>query len=242
MPRRPRIDLAGYPLHLVQRGNNHGACFFSDDDCAGYLHWLRHYSDHLGVAVHAWVLMTNHVHLLVTPRTPEDVSRLMQSLGRRYVRYVNHSYQRSGTLWEGRYRACAVRADEYLFTCMRYIEFNPVRAGMVASPGVYRWSSYRRNALGQSDPLVSDHQLYTALGGSAHERQLAYRELFRADLDEHALVQIRSATHSGHLLAGERFRTEIEAAHGRRFGPAPRGRPRKEATPPIDGDQFELLR
>jgi len=239
MPRRPRIALAGLPLHLVQRGNNRASCFFCDDDHAAYLHWLRHYAARLRVRVHAYALMTNHVHLLLTPPSPADASRLMQSLGRRYVRSVNHLYRRSGTLWEGRFRACAVRAEDYLLACMRYIELNPVRAGMVASPEAYRWSSFRRNALGEANALVEEHALYTALGATREARQAAYRALFRAELDDAVVADIRSATSSGHLLAAERFRKEAEAALGARLGPAPRGRPRKRSGG-IDGEQTDF--
>ena len=239
MPRRPRIALAGLPLHIIQRGNNRSACFFCDDDHAAYLYWLRRYAARFRVRVHAYVLMTNHVHLLVTPPAPADASRLMQALGRQYVRTVNHLYRRSGTLWEGRFRACGVRAEEYLLACMRYIELNPVRAGMVASPEAYRWSSFRRNGLGVDDPLVSEHPLYTALGPDPEARREAYRALFRAQLDEAIVADIRSATASGHLLASERFRKEAEAALGARLGPAPRGRPRKRAGG-LDGEQIEM--
>ena len=171
MPRRPRSDLTGFPLHLIQRGNNRLACFFSANDHVAYLHWLDRYARRLGVALHAWVLMSNHVHLLLTPPSPAQASRLMQALGRRYVRYVNHTYRRSGTLWEGRFRACAVHAEDYLLSCMRYIELNPVRAGMVADPGDYRWSSYRQNGLGLADTMLTEHPLYTDLGETSPSRQ-----------------------------------------------------------------------
>jgi len=239
MPRRPRIGLAGLPLHLIQRGNNRSACFFAEDDYAAYLYWLRRYAEPLGVRLHAYVLMTNHVHLLLSPQRPEDASRLMQALGRRYVRAVNHLYRRSGTLWEGRFRACAVRAEDYLLACMRYIELNPVRAGIVGSPAEYRWSSFRRNGLGEANPIVTEHALYRALGASAKAREAAYRALFRAHLDEDIIADIRAATTAGHLLAAERFRKETETALGRRLGPALRGRPRKR-TGGLDGEQLDF--
>ncbi len=239
MPRRPRSDLTGFPLHLIQRGNNRLACFFSANDHVAYLHWLDRYARRLGVALHAWVLMSNHVHLLLTPPSPAHASRLMQALGRRYVRYVNLTYRRSGTLWEGRFRACAVHAEDYLLSCMRYIELNPVRAGMVADPGDYRWSSYRQNGLGLADPMLTEHPLYTDLGETSPSRQAAYRSLFRAQLEESALAGIRVATASGHLLAGEQFRKEIEAARGVLLGPAPRGRPRKGGGG-LDGEPLDL--
>lgn len=226
MPRRPRTDLAGFPLHLIQRGNNRESCFLTDDDRALYLHWLGHASREFEVELHAWVLMDNHVHLLLTPSAPEWASRLMQALGRRYVRYFNHRHGRSGTLWEGRFRACAVHAEGYLLACMRYIELNPVRAGMTGDPGGHRWSSYRRNALGLADPLLTEHPLYTRLGASPTARQRAYCDLFGERLEDASLANIRTATASGHLLASQEFRKEVEAARGVRLGPAAIGRPR----------------
>jgi len=146
MPRKPRMYLAGVPCHVVQRGNNRDACFFTDDDYQLYRETLRDACRSYRVDVHAYVLMTNHVHLLMTPQTIEGISRVMQSLGRRYVQYVNRSYQRVGTLWESRHKASLVDAKNYLLACYRYIELNPVAAGMVEHPGDYRWSSFTCNA------------------------------------------------------------------------------------------------
>lgn len=227
MARRPRSDLSGFPLHVIQRGNNRSACFFSDRDRTFYLHCLGAYAATLEVQIHAWVLMTNHVHLLITPRLPSDASRLMQALGRRYVRYFNDAHERSGTLWEGRYGACAVQADDYFLACMRYIERNPVRAGLADLPEGYRWSSYRANAMGHEDALLTEHLLYTGLGESVQARRSAYRGLFESELAGSTLAEIRSATASGHLLAGQAFRKEMERARGLTLGPATRGRPRK---------------
>lgn len=227
MPRRPRLNLPGLPVHIVQRGNNKGACFFSNDDCAAYLDWLHRAAEKLDCRIHAYVLMTNHVHLLLTPGQPDAASALMQSLGRRYVQYVNHTYRRTGTLWEGRFLSSAVHAEDYLLQCMRYIELNPVRAGMVEQPGDYRWSSFRRNGLGRPDKLVDEHEIYASLGPTPGERQQAYRELFRSQMDDKVLDAIREASQAGTLLSGERFRKEIEATQQRRLTRAPRGRPRK---------------
>lgn len=227
MPRRPRIHLPGFPLHVVQRGNNRNPCFFSDGDCAAYLDWLQRAAEKLDCAIHAYVLMTNHVHLLLTPGRLGAVSALMQSLGRRYVQYVNHTYRRTGTLWEGRFLASVVHAEDYLLKCMRYIELNPVRAGMVAQPGDYRWSSFRCNGLGKPDGMIREHGIYMALGANPAARREAYRSLFSAHLDDDVLAEIREASQSGTLLSGERFRKEIEIAQARRLTRAPRGRPRK---------------
>lgn len=148
MTRLPRICLPRIPQHVIQRGNNRQACFGSEEDFAAYAHWLDEYARKFRVAIHAWVFMSNHVHLLLTPETENGVSRLMQALGRHYVRYFNYTYRRSGTLWEGRFKSCVVEAESYLLTCQRYVELNPVRAGMVEAPGDYTWSSFRANGLG----------------------------------------------------------------------------------------------
>jgi len=158
MPRRPRIHLAGIPLHIVQRGHNRDACFFTEADYQSYLHWLGEALKATGCQLHAYVLMTNHVHLLLTPPTADAVSGLVISLGRRYVQYINRTYRRTGTLWDSRYKSSLVQADEYLLLCQRYIELNPVRAAMVNDPAYYRWSSYRANGLGQPDVLLTPHE------------------------------------------------------------------------------------
>ncbi len=214
MPRRPRIYLAGHPQHIVQRGHNRAACFFAEEDYRFYLHWLRLGAKKYGCAIHAYVLMTNHVHLLLTPQHPDAVSRLMQSLGRRYAQYVNRLYKRSGAVWEGRFKASLIQAEEYLITCYRYIELNPVRADMVVDPADYVRSSYRHNGLGQADGLIAEHPLYRSLGMQDEARQSAYRALFRAHLDEPALTAIRDAVNHGQPLGAERFRERVEAARG----------------------------
>lgn len=225
MPRRPRIKLADVPQHLVQRGVNREPCFFAEEDCHCYLHWLQEAAADWRCAIHAYALMTNHVHLLVTSRTTEGPAKLMQSIGRRYVQYINRHYKRSGTLWEGRYKSSAVQAEEYLLACQRYIELNPVRADMVADPGQFRWTSYRRHAFGQADPIVTPHPLYLTLGRSQEARQSAYRALFRSQLDEAALADIRLAIAQGQPLGNDRFREAVCAATGVRQLLPRRGRP-----------------
>jgi len=163
MPRKPRMYLAGVPCHVVQRGNNRDACFFTDDDYRFYLDVLADACRRYRVDVHAYVLMTNHVHLLLTPRAVDGVSRVMQSLGRRYVQYVNRTYRRCGTLWESRYKASLVDADRYLMALYRYIELNPVAAGMQSHPGDYPWSSFRCNAWGRLNHLICPHSLFLGL-------------------------------------------------------------------------------
>ncbi|HQX06037.1 MAG TPA: transposase [Zoogloea sp.] len=152
-----RLALPGVPLHLIQCGNNRHACFFAEDDYRIYQDWLTEYAGKSACRVHAYVLMTNHVHLLVSADSTAAPGALMKSLGQRYFQYVNRTYQRSGTLWEGRYRSCPVDQDAYLLACQRYIELNPVRAGMVRHPADCPWSSYRANAEGEASPLIQVH-------------------------------------------------------------------------------------
>lgn len=235
MPRRPRLALPNVPLHIIQRGNNRQACFFADEDYRFYLDWLREYAVKTACQVHAYVLMTNHVHLLLSAERSEAPGALMKALGQRYVQYVNRTYHRSGTLWEGRYRSCLTQEESYLLSCQRYIELNPVRADMVNHPADYRWSSYRANAHGEADPLLKPHPLYDALGLEAASRQAAYRELFRYELEPGLLDEIRHATNGNFVLGNERFATQIAATLGRRVVSGKSGRPRSEGTPEARG-------
>lgn len=227
MPRRPRILLPGVPLHLIQRGNNRQVCFIADEDYCFYLDWLREYADKTGCQIHAYVLMTNHAHLLVTSPSPDSIGTMMKALGQRYAQYVNRTYRRSGTLWEGRFRSCLTQEEGYLLACMRYIELNPVRACMVAHPGEYRWSSYRTNAQGETNVLVQPHELYLGLGADMAMRQAAYRELFRQELEPGLVDEIRKATNGNYALGDARFADQIAQALGRRVQPGKAGRPRK---------------
>jgi putative transposase len=233
MPRRPRLTVANVPLHLIQRGNNRQACFFADEDYRAYLDWLAESARKTGCRVHAYVLMTNHVHLLVSAARSEAPGEMMKSLGQRYVRYVNRTWQRSGSLWEGRYRSCPVQSEDYLLVCQRYIELNPVRAGMVEHPAEYRWSSYRANAQGEGDILIQPHYVYGALGADTGSRQAAYRELFRRALEPGQVDEIRQATNGNYALGNPFFVDQIGAATGRRVRPGRAGRPRKQAVPEL---------
>ncbi len=226
MARQPRIDLAGIPQHVIQRGNNRQPCFFIDDDRHHYLDWLQKAAKKYAISVHAYVLMTNHVHLLATGTEVGAVGRVMQSLGRRYVRYVNWRRQRTGTLWEGRYKSNLVDSDRYLLACYRYIELNPVRAGMVNTPGDYRWSSFGHNALGVTDDVITPHGTYIAMGSSVEERCSAYRGLFREPIENDLIQEIRSHANQGKVLGSETFKNQIEAVLGRRVRLAKPGRPR----------------
>ena len=228
MPRRPRIQLDKVPLHIVQRGHNREACFFGEEDYQSYLHWLGEALAEHECALHAYVLMTNHVHLLLTPKRAASVPRLIMSLGRRYVQYINRTHGRTGTLWDSRYKSSVVHADSYLLTCQRYIELNPVRAAMVDDPAHYRWSSYRHNALGQADSHLTPHPVYTAIAATNKGRQSAYRALFRSHLDAAAIDDIRLALNQNQPLGNSRFHAQIEKRLGERRAARPRGRPRRE--------------
>ena len=223
MARLPRLFLPGIPQHVIQRGNNRQVCFSSEEDFAAYAHWLREYAEKYCVALHAWVFMTNHAHLLMTPETESGISKLMQSLGRRYVRYFNYTYARTGTLWEGRFKSCVIDAENYLLQCQRYIEMNPVRATMVESPGDYRWSSYRCNGLAQPSSLWTPHPVYQALGATHEQRAERYRAVFRGHIEETLLTEIRRSVNQGMVLGNDRFKAEVEQLSGRRTTQLKRG-------------------
>ncbi len=226
MPRRPRMYLPGIPAHIVQRGNNREPCFFSQDDYVYYLQCLKHALGRYHVKCHAYVLMTNHVHLLMTPSDESGISRVMSLIGKNYVMYINKTYRRSGTLWEGRHKSSLIDADNYLLRCYRYIEMNPVRAGMVTKPDDYQWSSYIYHAWGKQNELIEDHTLYHALGEAANKSQYAYRELFRFDLTDEDIHQISHAFHYNYLLGNDRFKESIEKTLQRQLGYDRRGRPK----------------
>ena len=223
MARLGRYFVEGQALHVIQRGNDRKPVFFAEEDYARYREWLIAASQDCGLLVHAHVLMTNHVHLLVTPKAPTSLARTMQALGRRYVRHINALYRRTGTLWEGRYRAAPIDSEEYFIACCRYIELNPVRARMVDHPRHYRWSSYRAHAEGCEDALAAFHGALRRLGRSIEERHESYRALMKERLDPGFVDALRAATNGGWALGGERFRKELEAAASRRTAPLPPG-------------------
>ncbi len=234
MPRKPRMYLPGIPAHIVQRGNNRDACFFSDDDYRYYLEALGQGCRRHAVQLHAYCLMTNHVHLLMT-QTHEDrgISQVMQHLGRLYVAYINKTYRRSGTLWEGRHKASLIDAEAYLLTCYRYIEMNPVAAQMVPTPDQYPWSSYRHHAWGEGSREITDHALYRALDPRPAERQRVYRDLFKFQIPEIDLHEIRHSLAYNYPLGNDRFREQIERALGHKVGYRKRGRPERKGTEEI---------
>ncbi len=227
MARLPRFVLPGQPQHVIVRGNNRSEIFRATADYRFYLEKLQRACARHACAIHAYVLMTNHVHLLATPQEEHSLSKILQRLGRYYVPYYNYSYQRTGTLWEGRYKATLIDSEAYLLTCMRYIELNPVRAGRVEHPSEYPWSSYPCNALGQPAAWVKPHPEYLRLGRTAEARQAAYRQLFKHRLAESSLAEIREATNKAWALGNDRFKRRIQKQLARRVQPSAKGGDRK---------------
>lgn len=228
MPRQPRFVLIGQPQHVIIRGNNREPVFYAEDDYRFYLEKLKLACDKHACDVHAYVLMTNHVHLLITPHKEDGLAKAMQMIGRYYVQYFNKTYNRTGTLWEGRYKATLIDSEAYALTCYRYIEMNPVRAqSMAGHPAEYPWSSYRSNALGEASSLLMPHLMYEHLGNTPTQRQHAYRELFTTMLDTTTLDEIRQATNKSWVLGSDYFKEKIAAQLDRPVAPAEKGGDRK---------------
>lgn len=227
MSRRPRLVLSGTPLHIIQRGNNRGYCFFAESDYLVFLDLLRDCAAEADCDVHAYVLMTNHVHLLLSPGNVQGPAALMQRLGQRYVQYVNRRHARTGTLWEGRFRSCLVGDERYMLICQRYIELNPVRARIVDDPALYRWSSYGINALGQHSEWLLPHTAYAALARQDEARRGAYRELFREVLPDEMLERIRFASNGNFAFGNEEFSDAAAKMLGCSVVPGSGGRPMK---------------
>jgi putative transposase len=227
MARLPRLNLPNVPQHIVQRGNNRQVTFVEPDDYVVYFEKLKYYAKEYEVKKHAFVLMTNHVHLLATPTISNGVSKLMQSLGRYYVRYFDQTYKRTGTLWEGRFKSTLIDSDNYFLIVSRYIELNPVRAGMVAHPAEYTWSSYQHNGAGKVIELITEHDLYIRLGTNPDNRQAHYRALFERDISPYTLEEIKTATDKMWVLGNEQFKQQVEELSGRRASPLPKGGDRK---------------
>lgn len=225
MARLPRLTVAGYPHHVIQRGNNRQAIVKTDADREVLLDLLGENAKKHQVAINAYVLMDNHFHLLLTPETGDGVPLMMQAVGRRYVRYFNDRHQRTGTLWEGRYKSTLIQTDRYLLACMAYLDLNPVRAGMVADPGQYAWSSHRHFMGQTNDRRITPHALYWALGNTPFAREAAYTELVRAGLAMDEQKAITQATLQGWALGDADFVDELQKRTPRRITKARAGRP-----------------
>ncbi|MDH3671723.1 MAG: transposase [Gammaproteobacteria bacterium] len=234
MPRQTRYYLSDVPQHIIQRGNNHQPTFFAEGDYGFYLECLKEATSAHACEVNAYVLMPNHVHLLLTPRRADSVCKFMQSVGRCYVQYVNHAYNRTGTLWGGRYKASLIDSLTYLLTCYQYIELNPIRANLVQDPADYPWSSYRFHALGEKNNVLFDDPVYLALGTTAKARQAAYRKIVQTHMDKRVLENIRESLHHCGVLGTDRFKDDIEAVLHRPVRPGKRGRPRKTKRAPVE--------
>ncbi|MFC1746389.1 transposase [Candidatus Riflebacteria bacterium] len=227
MARQPRFVLPGQAQHIIQRGNNQSIIFAAEEDYQFYLEKLQDACKRFKCKCHAYVLMNNHIHLLLTPKTEHGIGKLMQSLGRYYVQYFNIKYGRTGSLWEGRYRAAPIEGKHYLLFCYRYIELNPVRADLVTHPSKYQWSSYHYNAMGRSDDILSPHAQYLRLGLDKSERHKSYRKLFRQHLSKKILQEIRNATNKGWVLGSDRYKRKIEKLTQRQASPKSRGGDRR---------------
>ena len=227
MARLPRFVIPGQPQHVIQRGNNRDMIFVADEDYHYYLKKLEDACKKYDCDIHAYVLMTNHVHLLMTPHSENGISKVMQYIGRYYVQYFNFQYQRTGTLWEGRYKATLLDSESYLLTCSRYIELNPVRARMVSDPVDYPWSSYHYNALGQTSRLISPHSVYKALGIDEATCRSNYYALFASHIPKADIEKIRTATNKAWVLGNDRFIAKIEQLMSRQVLPKPRGGDRR---------------
>lgn len=232
MVRPLRTVVANVPVHLIQRGHNRMQVFFGADDALKYLGWLEEAAKRHGLAVHAYVLMPNHLHLLATPVRSDSLQKVMQQVGTRYAMYLNSAKDRTGSLWEGRYRAAPVETERYFLACSRYIELNPVRAGLAKHPHDFRWSSFRHNIGERVDPLISMHTVFRTLGPNDAARFKGYRALFDGVMDNATLKLIRDAANSGTPLGASDFIDAIGRALGRSFERRRRGRPPKPRLVP----------
>jgi putative transposase len=227
MPRIPRISIPGLALHVVHRGNNRQAVFFQDRDRIRYLDLLFESCERYEVSVHAYVCMTNHVHILMTPWHEATASKTMQRMGASYTACINAIYNRTGSLWEGRFKSSLVDSERYVLGCYCYIELNPVRAGMVLQPSDYRWSSYRHNAHGLSDYPIRPHPEWMALGADVWARHRRHAQLVAGGMTHEQVEKFRRSTSKGLPAGSQHFQAEVEAALARRLGDGQRGRPKK---------------
>lgn len=227
MARLPRLVVAHHPHHVIQLGNNGQAIFREEADYVAFLDWLRAAAKQFKVAIHAYVLLPNQLNLLMTPSDSSGLGRLMQWVGRYYVPYFNRKYNRSGTLWQGRYKATVIDAQHYFITCSRYIEFAPVQSGLVDSPQDYKWSSYPHHTGAKLDPLVTDHPLYWALGNTPFDREAMYKALSEQALTTDEIQLLTDATFKGWVLGSDKFKAGLAKKISRRIVPLKRGRPLK---------------
>lgn len=227
MARLPRLVIANQPHHIIQRGNDRQLIFRDDMDHRVFLKWLTEASKQFRVAIHAYVLMPNHLHLLASPSDTTGLARMMQLVGRHYVPYFNRKYERVGTLWQGRFKAAVIDSERYFMTCTRYIELNPVRAALVSEPENYIWSSYAHHTGAKADALITEHALYWALGNTPFEREAAYKDLVKQVIPSAVVAALSNATIKGWALGSDQFKQSLEQQSNRRVLPAKKGRPYK---------------
>jgi len=227
MARLPRLVVPNQAHHVIQSGIDRQAIFRDAEDYEAFLRWLREAARQFKVSVHAYVLMPNHLHLLVSPSDDMGLGRMMQWVGRHYVPYFNAKYQRAGTLWQGRYKATVIEAAQYFLACSKYIELNPVRSGLAAQPDEYPWSSFSHHAGIKSDPLITDHALYWALGNTPFDREAAYRALMEQGLGQNEVARLSEAALKGWALGSDHFKTALAKQVKRRVTPSKKGRPVK---------------
>lgn len=232
MARLPRLVVAQQPHHILQQGNNRQPIFCDSDDYAAFLGWLRDAARQFKVAVHAYVLMSNHFHLLATPADEEGLGRMMQWVGRHYVPYFNRKHGHVGTLWQGRFKASVIEAPRYLLTCYRYLDSNPVRVGLATNAAQYPWSSCAHHVGSRVDPLITDHPLYWSLGNTPFEREAQYKALLEQELPPEQIALLNATLLKGWVLGDPGFQQSLAQQVNRRVAPAKRGRPRKEPAPP----------
>lgn len=237
MARLPRLVVPHQPHHLIQRGNDRQPIFRESEDYGVFLKWLREAARQYAVAIHAYVLMPNHIHLLITPADAQGMGKMMQWVGRFYVPWFNRKYGRTGTLWQGRFKATVIDSERYFMTCCRYIELNPVRAGIVADPEQYPWSSYAHHVGSKGDPFITGHPLYWALGNTPFDREAAYKALAEQALTDDEILALQEATEKGWALGSERFMASLERQVHRRVRPAGRGRPAKKPMDVLTSDR-----
>lgn len=231
MARLPRLVVPHQAHHLIQRGVDRQAIFRDDEDYVLFIRWLREAAKQFKLAVHAYVLMPNHIHVLASPSDEVGMSRSLQWVGRHYVPYFNRKYGRVGTLWQGRYRATVIDSERYFMACSRYIEMNPVRAGLTEHPWDYPWSSCSHHVGLKPDPLITDHALYWALGNTPFEREIAYKGLLEHVLTPSEIDEITTTTLKGWALGSDEFKRALARKIERRVSPGSPGRPRKVGNP-----------
>jgi putative transposase len=228
MARTSRFVLPNQPHHIIQRGHDRQAIFVDEEDFSSFLRWLREASRQFKVAIHAYVLMGNHFHLLATPSDVLGLGRMMQWIGRFYVPFFNRKYGRTGTLWQGRFKTSIIDSERYFLICSRYIEMNPVRAGLVPQPSAYRWSSYAHHVGDRPDGLIADHPLYWAMGNTPFEREAAYKQFMAQPIVQAEVDELNQAVLKGWALGSDAFKKQLEKQSRRRVGPGKRGRPPKQ--------------